>query len=276
MIKIIIAFAVFFALGAVIGVLLAVASKVFKVESDERIEKVRECLPGANCGGCGFAGCSTLAEAIVKGEASPTSCTVASDGVGEKIAEIMGVKAEKSVRMRAQVMCSGTDECSLRKLDYVGVSDCRAAAALGGGDKYCANGCIGLGTCAAACPFHAISIENGVAKVDYIKCRGCGVCVASCPKKIIELIPFDARHWVGCKSSALGPETRKNCKVGCIGCGICQKNCPEGAIAVVDHVAKIDYSKCTSCDTCTSKCPRKVIWTASSIGDEGLSILRVL
>ncbi|MBE6562853.1 MAG: RnfABCDGE type electron transport complex subunit B [Ruminococcaceae bacterium] len=273
--SIIIAFGVFIVLGAVIGLLLALASKVFHVEVDERIPAITECLPGANCGGCGFPGCSGLAEAIVAGTAKTNACTVGDDEVSEKIAEIMGVKAEKAVRMRAQVMCSGTEECSKKKLTYVGVSDCHAAAALGGGDKACPNGCIGLGSCVKSCPFDAITVENGVASVDYVKCRGCGVCVASCPLHIIELIPYDSRHWVGCKSVSDGKMTRNVCDMGCIGCNICAKNCPEKAIVVENHVARIDYSKCTGCDLCISKCPRKIIWSAATYGTDGIVISRL-
>ena len=136
-----------------------------------------------------------------------------------------------------------------------------------GGPKTCSYGCVGFGDCLRECPFDAISVVDGVAVVDYARCRGCGVCVASCPKGIIELIPFDSRHWVGCKSIAEGAMTRKVCDTGCIGCGICAKNCPEGAITVENHVAKIDYSKCTACDTCVTKCPRNIIWQASKVGD---------
>lgn len=266
---------IFLALGAGIGILLAIASKVFSVKTDERIEAICDALPGANCGGCGYAGCSALAESIVKGEAKTNACTVGGDEVAASVAAIMGQKAEKANRMRAQVMCSGTKECSEKKLDYDGIEDCRAAAAIGGGDKMCPNGCIGLGTCAAACPFGAISVENGVAVVDYARCRGCGVCVASCPKGIIELIPYDSRHWVGCKSVADAAVTRKVCEMGCIGCGLCVRNCPEGAIVVENHVAHIDYSKCTGCDTCVSKCPRKIIWSATTCGPDGIYITRL-
>ena len=273
--EILIALAVFVVLGGAIGILLAVSSKVFHVEHDERIDKICECLPGANCGGCGYAGCAALAESIVKGEAKTNACTVGGNEVAVKVAEVMGQRAEEAVRMRAQVMCSGTTECSERKMNYSGIEDCRAAAAIGGGDKMCPNGCIGLGTCVDACPFDAIAIDNGVAAVDYARCRGCGVCVASCPKHIIELIPYDSRHWVGCKSVEDGSMTRKVCEMGCIGCGICQKNCPAGAITVENHVAKIDYSKCTGCDTCVDKCPRKIIWSASRFGDEGIAITRL-
>ena len=228
---ILIAVLVFLILGAAIGVLLAVASKIFRVEHEQKLDDIVSALPGANCGGCGYAGCASLAEAIVKGEAKTNACTVGGDEVASKIAEIMGVKAEKASRMRAQVMCSGTSECSAKKMDYSGIPDCRAAAAIGGGDKMCPNGCIGLGACVAACPFDAISVENGVAVVDYARCRGCGVCVAACPKGIIELIPYDSRHWVGCKSREDGAMTRKICEMGCIGCGICAKNCPAGAVS---------------------------------------------
>ncbi len=273
--EILTAFLIFLVLGAAIGVLLAIASKVFRVEHEEKYEQIKECLPGANCGGCGYAGCDALAEAISKGEAKTNSCTVGGNEVAVKIAEIMGVTAEKAVRMRAQVMCSGTTECSAKKMDYAGISDCRAAAAIGGGDKMCPNGCIGLGTCVEACPFDAITVENGVAAVDYARCRGCGVCVASCPKGIIELIPYDSRHWVGCKSRSDGAMTRKICDMGCIGCGICARNCPAEAIVVENHVARINYEKCIACDACIEKCPRKIIWSASRLGREGIMISRL-
>ena len=275
MTSVITAFAVFVALGALIGLMLAFASKKFYVKTDERIPKVLECLPGANCGGCGYAGCAALAEKIVNGEAKASACSAGGDETAEKIAEILGITAEKADRMRAQVMCSGTAECTAKRANYSGISDCRAAAALGGGDRTCRSGCLGLGTCAAACPFDAITVKDGSAVVDYIKCRGCGVCVDTCPKKIIKLIPYGAYHWIGCSSVSVGKETRDDCEVGCIGCGICAKNCPESAISVTSHHATIDYSKCTNCGICVSKCPRKIIWTGTSCGPDAISIKRV-
>ncbi len=266
---------IFIGLGAVMGVLLAVASRVFAVKKDERAEKIAACLPGANCGGCGFTGCSALAEAIAKGEAKITQCSVGGAEVAGKIAEIMGVEAEKTVRMRAQVMCSGTSEYAKKKYIYEGVPDCVAAAKIGGGDKICQNGCIGLGTCVRACPFAAIAVENGVAAVDYSKCRGCGVCVSACPKGIIKLIPFDSYHWVGCMSVNDGKTTRQVCDVGCISCRLCEKNCPAGAIQVNNFVASINYEKCTGCDHCIDKCPRKIIWSGKAQGNLGLVITRI-
>ena len=246
------------------GVLLAVASKIFAVKRDDRIDKVRACLPGANCGGCGFAGCDALAEAIVKEGVSPTKCAASSAEELKPIFEIMGLKEEKHVRMRAQVMCSGTGALSKKKYLYEGAHDCVSAAKLGGGDRVCPNGCVGLGTCAARCPFGAIKVVDGVAAVNYEECRGCGVCVDACPKHLIKLIPFDSRHWVGCMSVDKGVITKSYCDVGCISCRLCEKNCPAGAITVTDFVASIDNGKCIGCDTCVKKCPRKIIWSASS------------
>ena len=274
MTSILIPVAIFIGLGVLTGALLAAASRIFAVEKNETAEKVLECLPGANCGGCGFSGCSALAEAIAKGEAKVNSCPVGGAEVAGKVAAIMGVEAAPTVRMRAQVMCSGTREYAKKKYVYEGVDDCIAASRIGGGDKLCKNGCIGLGTCVKACPFEAISVSEGVAAVDYSKCRGCGVCVSACPKNIIRLIPFDARHWVGCMSVDDGKNTRKVCDVGCISCKLCQKNCPTGAITVDSFVARIDYAKCTGCNKCVDKCPRHIIWSGETQGKYGLVIRR--
>ena len=262
--NIIFAIIVFALLGGAIGALLAVASKVFAVPVNEKAEQIAEVLPGANCGGCGFSGCAALAEAIANGKAKTNSCTVGGDAVSGQIAAIMGVKAEKSVKMRAQVMCSGAKSLSKQKYDYQGITDCVSAMQLGGGSRLCPNGCIGLGTCVAKCPFDAIEILDGVAFVDYKKCQGCGVCVSACPKGIIKLVPFDAKHWVGCMSQDKGAATRSYCDVGCIGCRICEKNCEAGAIKIDGFLASIDYDKCNGCDKCVEKCPRKIIWSGES------------
>ena len=181
---------IFAGMGLILGVLLAVASKIFEVKSDPRADEILEVLPGANCGGCGKAGCAALAAAIAAGEAPANACAVGGAAVAEKIGRIMGVEVAAPVRMRAQVMCSGGFDNAHFKYNYRGPHDCIAAERLGGGDKVCPNGCIGLGTCAAACPFRAITVVGGVAVVDYHKCEGCGVCARACPKGIIKLIPY--------------------------------------------------------------------------------------
>lgn len=273
--KIVLPVLIFIGLGLLMGALLALASKLFAVKKDEKAEAIKECLPGANCGGCGYSGCDAYAAAVSAGDAPVNKCSVGGAEAASKIAQIMGVDAGAQVRMRAQVMCSGTGEYAKKKYIYEGIDDCVAASKIGGGDKMCKNGCIGLGTCVRACPFDAIVVEDGVAAVDYSKCKGCGICVSACPKGIIRLIPFDAKHWVGCMSVDDGKNTRKVCDVGCISCKLCQKNCPAGAINVDNFVASIDYDKCTGCDICTDKCPRHIIWSGEVQGKLGLVIKRV-
>ena len=251
-------------LGGAFGLLLAIAAKVFYVKTDPRVDEITGLLPGANCGGCGYAGCAALADAIAKGEAKCTACVAGSEEVANSIAKIMGVEAEQLVRMRAQVMCSGAPWLVDKKYIYAGAKDCYAASKMSGGDKRCPNGCSGLGTCGASCVFDAIHIENGVAVVDYDKCQACGRCVEACPKHIIKLIPFHSTHWVGCMSVDKGAITRSYCKVGCISCKKCEKTCQHGAIKVTDFVASIDYEKCVHCGECVEACPRKIIWSDKS------------
>ena len=262
----------FAVISGVLGVILAVSAKVFAVKTDERIEKINEYLPGANCGGCGYTGCAALAQAIVEGKAEVNACNSVSEEALTRIGEIMGVKAEHGKRFRAQVMCSGTHELAKKKYIYNGIADCAAANKLAGGDKLCPNGCIGLGSCKAACKFDAIHIINGVAAVDYDKCRACGACVSACPKGIIRLIPYNAKHWVGCMSTDKGPVTKSFCEVGCISCKLCEKKCPTGAIKVTDFVAEINYDLCTGCGECEKACPRKIIWSDKTQEAEGLVI----
>jgi electron transport complex protein RnfB len=247
-------------MGAVFGLILAFASKVFAVQVDERIPLVLDALPGANCGGCGYAGCAALANAIVSGDMSTDSCPVSDSASRALIAEIMGTTDFSNIRLRAQVMCSGTFSLAQRKYDYRGAQDCLAAMRLAGGQRTCSYGCMGLGSCTAVCKFDAIHVVNGIARVDFEKCTGCGMCVRTCPKSIIRLIPASGSTWVGCMSKERGPGVRSFCDVGCIGCKLCEKACEFDAVKVVDNIAEIDYSKCTNCGACVAACPRKIIW----------------
>lgn len=249
----------FLVLGLLCGVLLAVAGRFLEVKKDPKEEEIAKILPGANCGGCGYSGCAQLAEKIAKGEAKTNACTVGGAECAEKIAAVMGVKAEAGVRMRAQVMCSGTYSKAKRKYVYDGEPDCNAAMKLGCGDKLCPNGCIGLGSCVAHCPTGAISVEDGVASVDYHKCIGCGKCASVCPKHIIKLIPYEAGIWVGCSSLDKGAIVKTYCEVGCFGCKMCERACEHNAIHVTDNVAQIDYALCVQCGKCAEVCPRKII-----------------
>lgn len=248
------------AVGVFVGLFLGVAGIRFKVQVDEKEEAVLAALPGNNCGGCGYAGCSGLAAAIAKGEAPVGSCPVGGAPVAEKIAAIMGVEAGSSERMVAFVACAGDCDKAKQDYDYYGVQDCgKMAFVPGGGPKSCGSGCLGYGSCVKVCPFDAIHVVNGVAVVDREACKACGKCVAACPKHLISLIPYRAKYAVACSSKDKGPVTMKACQAGCIGCGICVKNCPSQAVAVTEFHAVIDQEKCAGCGVCAEKCPKKII-----------------
>lgn len=247
-------------LGILIGLLLGVASKAFEVAVDERVVQVRECLPGNNCGGCGYPGCDGLAEAIVAGDAPVNACPVGGAPVAGKIGGILGVDAGESVRKVAYVKCAGTCELAANKYNYVGEMDCRRAATVpGGGDKACSFGCLGLGSCVEACQFDALSIVDGIAQVDREKCVACGKCVETCPNHVIDLIPYESAYEVQCNSKDKGKDVMAVCKAGCIGCSLCVKQCEFGAVTVENNLASIDGEKCQGCGKCAEKCPKKVI-----------------
>ena len=246
-------------LGALFGLLLGIASRIFHVDVDERIEKITEALPGANCGGCGYAGCSGYAEAIVKDGAATNLCTSGGQKAAKAIAGIMGVEAAEVVPMIAFVHCSGGNNAD-KKYQYTGLTDCFSVSnSTGGGPLTCKYGCLGYGSCVAACKFDAIHIVNGVGKVDRNKCTGCSMCARTCPKHIIEMVPVTQHILVPCLNQDKGGVIRKFCMSGCIGCRACERNCPNGAITVVNNVAHVDTTKCKHCMTCVLNCPRKLV-----------------
>lgn len=248
-------------LGAVFGGLLAYAARRFAVPVDERAEAIAATLPGANCGACGYPGCSGLASAIAAGKAPADACPVGGAPVAAQVAAILGVKVDTSrERQVARVFCGGGPRCQDRYL-YAGIPDCRAAAAMpGGGAKACAWACLGLGSCVRACPFDAIWLgPDGLPVVDEEKCTGCGKCVAVCPHDCLRLTPASARVRVLCRNRDRGPVVRKICQVGCIACRACERVCPTGAIQVKDNCAEIDYARCDNCGACVQKCPTHTI-----------------
>lgn len=250
-------------MGVIFGALLGIASKIFEVKTDERLPQILDALPGANCGGCGFAGCSAYASALCAGGVKTNLCPVGGDAASNRISEILGIEAEKSERMVARVLCSGSADNSVAKYIFDGPQDCHSAARLGGGNKMCNFACLGLGSCVKKCSFNAISIQNGVAVVDTDKCYGCGSCAAECPKNVIKIVPLKSKYTVMCKSQEKGKSVKQNCSVGCIGCGICARSCPKEAITIQNNVAVIDTEKCVNCGICAAKCPQNSIIKSS-------------
>lgn len=251
---------VFAAIGLLSGVLLTVCSKVFEVESDDRIDQISEVLPQANCGSCGYSGCAAYAEAIVKNNAPTNLCNAGGQKAAEAIAALMGVEAGEIVPKIAVVRCNGN--CNARsadKFEFDGVPSCKAAKRFYNGQSACAYGCLGYGDCVRVCPENAISIVDGVAKVDRAKCVGCGLCSKACPNQLIVVHDITNHVDVLCSSQDNGKITRQNCKNGCIGCKKCEKGCEFGAITVENNVARIDYSKCTNCGKCVEGCPTHAI-----------------
>jgi Na+-translocating ferredoxin:NAD+ oxidoreductase subunit B len=247
-------------LGALLAAGLGFASRAFHIERDARIEKIEEILPGANCGACGYAGCSSFAERVVAGEAPVNGCPVGGKEVAEKIGAIMGQEGSAGTRMVAQILCKGGWKETAKSSEYRGIESCRAANLVNGGTKSCQYGCLGLGDCVAACPFDAISMgENGLPLVNFAKCTGCGQCVQACPRNIIVLAPETSQNHIRCSSHDHGKVVRRICEVGCIGCGICARVCPVDAITMKDNLAVIDYEKCTNCGLCAEKCPTNTI-----------------
>ena len=245
-------------LAIIFAILIVLVSKLCFVKGDEKAEKIASHLAGANCGGCGYAGCSDFAKALAEGKADLKGCGPSSDADKAEIAKILGIPFTKQEKRVATVHCAG-GKVSLNKYEYVGNAGCVAQMGLMGGSKVCPNGCLGGGTCESVCPYHAIKVIDGVAYVEKALCTACGVCAINCPKKIVELIPARATVYVACSTTCKGKEVMNMCKVGCIGCGLCAKNCPNGAIEMINNVAVIDYSKCTGCKVCVNKCPRKCI-----------------
>ncbi len=246
-------------MGVVFGAFLGFAAIKFKVETDPKVPKVRECLPGANCGGCGYAGCDALAEAIVKGDAPVNACPVGGAAAAEKVAAVMGVEAAAGDKMVAFVKCNGNCDAAKQKYDYFGIDDCAMEANLAGGSKMCGYGCLGDGNCVKACNFGAIKVVNGVAVVDKNKCVACGACIKACPKNLIELVPYKAKVKVQCNSHDMPKISKDNCSNACMGCSLCAKSCPKDAVVIDKFLARVDYSKCVGCGICTAKCPTKAI-----------------
>lgn len=256
------------AVGLIAAVVLFVASKKFAVEEDPRIAQISEVLPQANCGGCGYPGCSGFAGACVKaadaGSIEGMLCPVGGQPVMEKVASILGMEAAAATPKVAVVRCNGTCENRPRVVEFDGVRSCRVALMTGTGETACAFGCLGCGDCVNACQFGVIKInpQTGMPEVDENLCTACGACAKACPRKIIELRPKGPkgrRMVVKCVNRDKGVVANKVCKASCIGCGKCVKACPFEAITLANNLAYIDPEKCRLCRKCEEACPKGAI-----------------
>ena len=256
--EILIAVSVLGGAALLLGFLLSLASKIFAVKTDEKEASIREALPGANCGACGFAGCDSYAKAVSDGSSKPSLCIPGGKDTAAKIGKILGVAVEVKEK-RAVVLCNGTCDKAQTKYEHSGKPSCAAAALVQGGPKACNFGCMGFGDCALVCDYNAITITDGIAHIDHSLCIGCGKCVNICPKHIIKVFDLPIKATVMCLNKDKGAIARKLCSVSCIGCGLCKKNCPNDAITLSDNLAIIDPVKCTACGKCISVCPQKTI-----------------
>ena len=241
-------------IGLICGVGLSVASVVMKVEEDERLPAVRACLPGANCGACGFSGCDAYANALLENGAKTNLCVPGGEAVAGQLSAVLGVETEAAARKTAVIHCSGNCEKTQPTYEYNGLRSCAAAKVFYGGGGSCTYGCIGLGDCANVCPQNAIAFVKGIAVVDKELCVGCGLCAKVCPQQLIDIVFAEAKVDVLCSNKDKGASTRKVCSAGCIGCKKCEKTCRYGAITVIDNVARIDYEKCAGCGECVDVC----------------------
>jgi len=259
--------------------MLAIASRVFAVKIDDRVSAIMGVLPGANCGGCGYAGCSGYAAAIVAKGVDPSLCAPGGATSARAIGRIMGVEVADKVRVIARIRCGGTHDKCKSRFDYRGLNTCRGAIMLNeGGAKACPYGCEGLGDCVEACVFGALKMgADGIPVVDGEKCTGCGKCVNVCPKDVIELQAWAGVVAINCNSQWKGREVKAVCEVGCISCLACVKACPWEAIAMNGNIPVINYEKCHACGLCVESCKPGSIVTLRAIDeaarDEGQKII---
>ncbi|MEG0894635.1 MAG: RnfABCDGE type electron transport complex subunit B [Oscillospiraceae bacterium] len=251
---------IFIGLALLAGVLLSIFSKVFAVKTNEKVEEVRNVLPGLNCGVCGFSGCDNYAKEIVEGGAPTNKCVPGGDKTSKEISAILGTEFEDVIEKVAFVKCAGYKPQATDNLyEYSGEMTCAACNTLYSGNGKCNYGCLGFGDCQKACNYDAISIVDSVARINVNKCVGCTMCVKTCPNSLIEIREATKKVYIGCSNCDMGKAVMAVCKNGCIGCGKCARACPSEAITIVNHLATIDYSKCTNCETCVAECPTKCI-----------------
>lgn len=258
--QIVIAIVLVTVVGLLCSLMLVVASHYMSVPTNEKEEKLRNCLPGANCGACGYTGCDGYAKALANDSTIATNlCIPGGDKTAKALADVLGVKALDVAEKKAVIHCYGDTSKRSKKGIYEGIKSCVAAKSVYGGEADCTFGCIGYGDCASVCPVDAICIENGIAHIDSRKCIGCGLCEKACPNHLISLKNVEKTIIVSCSNCEKGAVARKECTNACIKCKKCENICPQGAIKVKNNVAQIDYSLCNNCGMCVKVCPTHCI-----------------
>lgn len=253
--------------GLTFGVFIALANKRLWVWEDPRIELVAQMLPNANCGACGLPGCRAFAEQAVAGKVAPAQCTVANDASRQAIAGFLGVDAGHAVKRVARLLCAGGTDVAVTRAEYRGIPTCAAAAAVAGGAKGCAWGCLGLADCERVCDFAAIAMnEHGLPVVDPERCTACGDCVDACPKGLFTLMPLDHRLLVQCKNLVTGNDVLEQCRVACTACGKCVQDAAPGLISVASGVAVVDYERIAEAtERAVSRCPTgAIVWLSGA------------
>lgn len=259
------------ALGVVLAMLLAVASRRLYVYEDPRIDEVEDMLPHSNCGACGTPGCRPFAEMLIKGEVEPGQCTVNSADANQEIADYLGVDVGSIEKQVARLACAGGVHVARTRARYEGMKSCRAASLVSGGGKGCTWGCLGLADCEVVCDFDAITMNrHGLPVVDAEKCTACGDCVEVCPKKLFSLQPVSRRLWVACKNQQPGDEAELECEVACTACARCSADAPEGLITMQNELAVIDYSKnALASRIAIERCPTgAIVWLDDKTGPQ--------
>lgn len=249
-------------IAILLGILLGVFKKIFHVDTDPKVQQVRDALSGANCGGCGLAGCDAFAAAVVKGDAPTNGCVAGGADCASKVAQILGQAGIEVKPKIAFLACAGTKDCAADKAEYIGIKTCKAAQLTMSGTKKCALGCIGFGDCVKVCPFGALYMDDdGLPHVNKSKCVACGKCVSACPKHLFHLIDADTKGPVAACSNKSDnkPQIRKDCTKGCFKCGMCSKKCPKQCIDITSGLPVINYSVCIGCGICANACPDKVL-----------------
>lgn len=254
-------------LGLVFGVFIAIANKRLWVWEDPRIDIVAQMLPNANCGACGLPGCRAFAEQAVEGKVTPAQCTVSGEAARDQIAGFLGVDAGEAVKNVARLLCAGGSDVAGYQAEYRGLPTCAAAAAVAGGGKGCAWGCLGLADCERVCDFDAIWMsETGLPVVDIEKCTACGDCVEACPKSLFELRPVNAGLLVQCRNLIGGDDALEQCKVACTACGKCVQDAAEGLLSVASGVAVVNYDKIALAEPrAVERCPTgAIVWLSGA------------